>query len=144
MAAGAEHLPQVVDLFTRLADRFANFIESADKSGSLDTFMDRGLKALEQIAEIGINAIKIVNDLSNAFEGDLLQTIVDLTDKLHDFLSSPEGQTQAQAVDSGGQGPVRGVASDPGGPAGAVRRGVRCRQGGAERHPAGAQLCSPA
>lgn len=94
MAAGAEHLPQVVELFTRLADRFANFIESADKSGKLDEFMDRGIKALEQIAEIGINAIKIVNDLSNAFDGDLLQTIVDLTGKLHTFLSSDEGKAK--------------------------------------------------
>lgn len=94
MAAGAEHLPQVVDLITRLAERFAVFIETADKNGTLDKFMDEGVEALANIAEIGINAMKIINDLSNAFEGDLLGTIVKLTDKLHTFLSSTEGQQQ--------------------------------------------------
>lgn len=94
MAAGTEHLPQLVDLITRLAERFAVFIEKADKSGALDKFMDEGIEALGNIAEIGINALKIINDLSNAFEGDLLGTIVELTDKLHEFLSSTEGQQQ--------------------------------------------------
>lgn len=92
MAAGTEHLPQLVELITRLADRFAVFIEQADKSGALDKFMDEGIEALGNIAEIGINAMKIISDLSNAFEGDLLGTIVELTDKLHEFLSSTEGQ----------------------------------------------------
>lgn len=94
MAAGAEHLPQLIDLFTRLADRFATFIDTADKSGKLDEFMDRGITALENIVEIGLNAIKIVNDLSNAFEGDLLGTIRDLTERLHNFLASDQGQQQ--------------------------------------------------
>lgn len=91
-AAGAEHLPQVVELIGRLADRFASFIDKADKSGALDAFMDRGVDALSKMAEIGINVIKIVHDLASAFQGDLLQTIVDLTAKWHTFLSSDAGK----------------------------------------------------
>jgi hypothetical protein len=94
MAAGAEHLPQMVDLFTRLADRFANFIEEADRSGALDKFMDEGVEALANMAELGINIIQIVGDLGKAFEGDLLASLVKLTDKWHEFLSSDEGQAK--------------------------------------------------
>lgn len=96
VAAGAEHLPQVVDLIGRLADRFANFIEAADRNGNLDKFLDDGIKALSDIAELGINAIQIINDFSNAFRGafgdDLLSSMVKITDRWHEFLSSAEGQ----------------------------------------------------
>lgn len=92
MAAGAEHLPQVVDLFGRLADRFADFIEEADKSGKLDEFMDRGIGALSKLAELGINLIQIVYNLGEAFEGDMLQGLVDVTQKFEDWIKSAEGQ----------------------------------------------------
>lgn len=94
MAAGAEHLPQVVDLFTRLADRFANFIEAADRSGALDKFMDRGVDALGKMAELGINLLEIVYNLGEAFSGDLLQGLVDVTQKFADWIKSAEGQKQ--------------------------------------------------
>lgn len=96
IAAGTEHLPQVVNLITQLADRFAVFIEKADKDGSLSKFMDNGIKAFGQLAEIGINLVKIINDFSNGFRGafnqDLLTTMVKITENWHKFLSSAEGQ----------------------------------------------------
>jgi hypothetical protein len=96
MAAGAEHMPQLVQLFTTLADRFANFIETADKSGALDKFLDEGITALGNIAELGINVVKIINDFSTAFRSafgtDLLTKFVEITDRWHEFLSSAEGQ----------------------------------------------------
>lgn len=96
MAAGAEHLPQLVQLFTTLAERFALFIETADKDGSLDKFLSDGIDALGNMAELGINLVKVINDFSNAFRGafgtDLLTKMVQMTDQWHKFLSSEEGQ----------------------------------------------------
>jgi len=96
VAAGSEHLPQVVELMTRLADRFANFIETADKNGTLDKFMDEGIKAIGDLAETGINLVKIAQDFAKAFRSafgkDIFQTIRDITAEWHTFLSSKEGQ----------------------------------------------------
>lgn len=96
IAAGAEHLPQLVNLIGTLADRFALFIENADKDGTLDKFMSDGIKAFGNLIELVINGIKIVNDFSNAFRSsfgtDLLTKMVQITDKWHEFLSSAEGQ----------------------------------------------------
>ncbi|QAX93099.1 tape measure protein [Mycobacterium phage RedRaider77] len=92
MAAGAEHLPQLVDLFTRLAERFANFVETADRNGNLDKFLDRGIGALEKMAELGINLIQIISSLGDTFDGDLLQSLVDATQKFEDWINSAEGQ----------------------------------------------------
>jgi hypothetical protein len=96
-AAGAEHMPQLVDLFTNFADRFAIFIEKADANGSLDEFLDKGIGALADMAEIGLNVIQIVNDLSDAFGGNILTDIKSLTDSWHAFLSSEEGQAKLRA-----------------------------------------------
>lgn len=97
MAAGAEHMPQFVNLMEKLLTRFATFIETADKSGALDNFMDRGITSLERMIEIGLNLVKIMNDLGNAFGGDLLRNIQDLTTKWHTFLSSQQGQDKLKA-----------------------------------------------
>lgn len=95
-AAGAEHLPQIVDLVGRLADRFANFIEKADRSGDLDAFLDRGVKALGDMVDIGVNLVKVINDLSNAFGGDFLQTLKDTTAEWHEGLASDAGQKKVK------------------------------------------------
>lgn len=96
VAAGTEHLPQVVDLVGQLLDRFANFIEKADQNGTLDTFMNNGIQAMKDLAETGINMLKIINDLSTAFRGafgqDIFGMLSNITGKLHEFLSSAEGQ----------------------------------------------------
>jgi hypothetical protein len=96
VAAGTEHLPQVVDLVGQLLDRFANFIEKADQNGTLDTFMNNGIQAMKDLAETGINMLKIINDLSTAFRGafgqDIFGMLSNITEKWHEFLSSAEGQ----------------------------------------------------
>lgn len=96
MAAGAEHLPQLVGLIGTLVDRFALFIEKADQNGSLDKFMSDGIVALGNLVQLAVNAMKIINDFGNAFKSafgtDLLTRMVQITDKWHQFLSSEEGQ----------------------------------------------------
>lgn len=96
MAAGAEHLPQVVNLMTILMNRFAKFVTDADKSGALDKFLDKGVDALSSIADIGINAISIIDSFStafhNAFGEDLLTMIARISGKWAEFLGSEEGQ----------------------------------------------------
>ena len=96
VAAGTEHLPQVIDLINQLATRFANFIEEADRNGTLDKFMDDGITALKNLTEIGINLVKVINDFSNAFRTafgeDILTKIANITSRWHEFLSSDEGQ----------------------------------------------------
>lgn len=94
VAAGTEHLPQVIDLFTNLADRFERFIKQADEDGSLDTFLSDGVTALKDMAETGINLVKIINDLSKAFGGNLIGSLSDATGKLHEYLASAEGQAK--------------------------------------------------
>lgn len=94
VAAGSEHMPQVIELFTRFAERFAIFIDKADKDGTLDKFLDKGVGALGDMVEIGLNMIQIVNDLSNAFGGNILTDIKSITDSWHEFLSSEEGQAK--------------------------------------------------
>lgn len=93
-AAGAEHLPQIIDLIGTLTERFATFIDNADKDGTLDSFMDRGVEALGYVAEIAINMLKVTNDLGKAFDGNLLKTLSDMTARWHEFLSSEEGQAK--------------------------------------------------
>lgn len=101
-AAGAEHLPKVIDIFTKLADRFATFIETADKNGKLDEWMNKGIDALSNLADIGVNLVKIVGDLGNAFGGNLIKNIKDATDKFVAFLESPKGkQSLKDMVDQG-------------------------------------------
>lgn len=95
VAAGSEHLPQIINLFTQLATRFTNFINEADRDGSLDTFFNKGVTALSDLADTGINAIKIINDLSTAFGGQgLIKNLSDATEKLHQYLASAEGQAK--------------------------------------------------
>jgi hypothetical protein len=133
MAAGAEHLPQVVGLFTQLADRFADFIDEADKNGTLDKFMNKGIDALSNLAETGITLVKIANDFSKAFRAgfgkDIFETIKDITAKWHEFLSSSEGQEEAAGLHQRRQEPVGRLEADPARPAGAVRGSVWCSQG---------------
>lgn len=100
-AAGAEHLPKVIDIFTKLADRFATFIETADKN-KLDEWMNKGIDALSNLADIGVDLVKIVGDLGNAFGGNLIKNIKDATDKFVAFLESPKGkQSLKDMVDQG-------------------------------------------
>ena len=92
VAAGTEKMPQLIGLITTLLQRFQIFIEEADRNGSLDKFLDKGIGALADMVEIGLNLIQIVNDLSEAFGGDILKDIKNITDSWHEFLSSDEGQ----------------------------------------------------
>ena len=94
VAAGSEHLPQVVNLMTRLADRFSTFIAEVDQNGKLDKFLDDGVGAMGDLAETGLNVIKIVNDLSQAFGGNLIKSLSDATGRLHEYLASAEGQAK--------------------------------------------------
>lgn len=98
VAAGAEKMPQLIDLFTTLATRFQNFITAADQDGRLDKWIDNGIKALSNLVDIGINLGQIIVDLSNAFGGDLLTTIKNVTGDLHKFLSGGEGQTKLAGI----------------------------------------------
>jgi len=95
-AAGSNTLPRLVDDFDKLADRFDKFISAADKDGRLDKWINDGITGFEQVGTILLNLGKSFTDITKAAGGGagLWGTIEQATGKLHEFLSSTEGQNK--------------------------------------------------
>jgi hypothetical protein len=95
-AAGSNTLPRLVDDFDKLADRFDKFISAADKDGRLDKWINDGITGFEQVGNILLNLGKSFTDITRAAGGGegLWGTIEKATGKLHEFLSSTEGQNK--------------------------------------------------
>jgi hypothetical protein len=92
-AAGTDVLPHMADSIAKVAERFANFIDAADKDGRLKKWMDEGLKGFSDLGNTLLNVGKIFHDIHEALGGPgLLDSVSKLTEKWHTFLSSAEGQ----------------------------------------------------
>lgn len=88
-----------------IATGFAEWIEEADKSGGLETFMENAAKYLRQIYEIGGSVIGIVGEFieilfpgSDAAGGGLLESIKQNLDKVKEWLGDPENQEQIRQM----------------------------------------------
>lgn len=93
-AVGSDFIPRLADGLTNLANRFNNFITKADQTGDLARWIDEGFKAAANLGNSLLNIGKIITDLTKAAGGDggFLQWLNDATARLHEFLSSDEGQ----------------------------------------------------
>jgi hypothetical protein len=94
-AAGSDAMPRIADAIGTVADRFADFIEAADKDGRLQEWIDEGLDGLTNLGNIALNLMQSFDSINKAIGGQgLLGTLENLTTRLRDFLASPEGQAK--------------------------------------------------
>lgn len=92
-AAGTDALPRVAEAIGKVADRFANFIDAADKDGRLKGWIDAGLKGFGDLGEILINVGKSFHSIDQALGGQgLLASLKDMTTRMANFLASTKGQ----------------------------------------------------
>lgn len=97
--AGSGFLPQLASTIGDLATKFGNFIQNANDTGKLDTWIQNGITAFGQLKDIVVN---VWNTLSGIFRvasgpggsGGLLKNLDDLTTKWSAWVNSPEGQNK--------------------------------------------------
>lgn len=94
-AAGSDVLPRLADATGRFADRLANALTEADKDGSLDAMINRGLDGLTSLGRTTLNFGKSLNAItSSAGGGSFLQWLETSTDRMQKFLNSAEGKNK--------------------------------------------------
>lgn len=100
-SAGSSFMPQMATWIKDTAQGFATWVEKAKASGQLGTWLSTAENALHDLWIIGGNVAKIIGDIFKGggadAGGNLLDTIVKLSTKLHVFLSSADGQHKLQA-----------------------------------------------
>lgn len=100
VAASSNVLPRLGDAAAKVFGRFDAFITRISGDGSLNKWIDQGLKALDNLGNAAINIVSIVDSISNAFDtvsghsGGFLTSLESGTKELADFLKSTKGQTE--------------------------------------------------
>jgi len=88
-------LPRLADGLAAGAERFDKFITHAVESGDFDRWMNRGIDGLHELANTGLNLVKIITDVTKAAgsdQGGFLKWLDSSVSKLHDLTSSESGQ----------------------------------------------------
>jgi len=81
------------------AQKVADFVARSRESGALRDFIDDGVVAFRQLADIIGNVLSIVNTLVGAIGGGgILGLLLQLTTTLKNFLNSAEGSAALQAL----------------------------------------------
>lgn len=95
-AVGTEYLPRISAAFGNIMQRFEAFVNRADADGSLDKWINNGMKALTQLGNSLLNVGSIVKSIADAFTASggksFGQVLQETTKKWADFLKSSEGQ----------------------------------------------------
>ncbi|QOP65569.1 tape measure protein [Mycobacterium phage Suigeneris] len=94
-AGGTDVLPRLADGLAAGAERFDKWVTKIDSDGRLNKWINDGITGLHQLAESGLNLVKIVTDItkaSGADQGGFLKWLNDATDRLHALTSSVSGQ----------------------------------------------------
>lgn len=100
VASSSNVLPRLGDAAAKVFGRFDSFITRISGDGSLNKWIDQGLRALDNLGNSAINIVSIVNSISNAFDtvsghsGGFLTSLESGTKELADFLKSTKGQTE--------------------------------------------------
>lgn len=95
---GSRFLPRMAVAFNRVMDRFDAFIDRADKDGSLERWIDQGLKLIASLGRSLINIGSILNSVTDAYQratgnvGGLATTVEKSLSGLAKRLASPQGQ----------------------------------------------------
>lgn len=95
-AVGSGKLPRLSDAFGDVMRRFEGFVSRAADDGSLDRWIDNGLKALTDLGNSLLNIGSIMTSVADAFTDSggkgLLELLEDGSKRLADFLKSASGQ----------------------------------------------------
>jgi hypothetical protein len=92
-AAGSNAMPALATQFAHLTDRFAKFIDTADKDGRLDQWINRGISGVESLARSAGNLVRMVYNIGQAFGGGMLPWLERTTKKWEEFFRTGSGQT---------------------------------------------------
>lgn len=101
VAVGSELLAEVTSGFSEAAEEAAAFVRNARETGQLREWMETGLSTIGDLIDLLQNLGSIVGSVFSAFQSEgagLLQTLVDLTGQVADFLQSFEGQEALHAL----------------------------------------------
>ncbi|AII28162.1 tail length tape measure protein [Mycobacterium phage Sparky] len=95
-AAGTDALPRLADAVGKVAERFARFIEAADKDGRLDKWINEGITGVTQLGNTVLNLGKWFTGLTSAAGGGgtFLQWLENVTDRWQKWTNSTEGQSK--------------------------------------------------
>lgn len=101
-AVGSGKLPRLSDAFGDVMRRFEGFVSRAADDGSLDRWIDNGLKALTDLGNSLLNIGSIMTSVADAFTDSggkgLLELLEDGTKRLADFLKSATGQEKLREL----------------------------------------------
>jgi len=96
---GARFLPRMATAFDHVTARFEAFVDRADKDGSLERWIDSGLKLMASLGRSIEYAGSILSSVSKAYEkatgnvGGFASTMERGLKKFSEYLSGPQGQT---------------------------------------------------
>lgn len=95
---GARFLPRLAFAFNRVMDRFDAFVARTDKDGSLERWIDQGLKLVASLGRSILHIGSILNSVTTAYQratgkaGGLAETFEGSLKRLADYLASAKGQ----------------------------------------------------
>lgn len=98
-AASSNALPRLGDAATKVFGKFDTFIARISNDGTLDKWIDQGLKAVDSLGHSLVNVVSIVSSIGKAFnaasgtQGGFLTSLDHATQKLSEFLKSANGQS---------------------------------------------------
>ncbi|WP_131821748.1 hypothetical protein [Mycobacteroides chelonae] len=94
----SDFLPRIGNAFTTVFNRFDQFTKRVSADGSLNRWIDTGLKAVGDLGNSLVNIGSIVSSVAGAFDkasghkGGFIATLAEETKKLDEFLKSTRGQ----------------------------------------------------
>lgn len=101
VAVGSEFLPGLTSGFGDAASAAADFVSEARRTGDLHRWISTGLSTLGDLWQLLKNIGSIVGTVFSAFDtagGGTLQTLIDLTGRVKEFLQSVEGQQALRSL----------------------------------------------
>jgi hypothetical protein len=97
-AAGTDVLPRLAVDISGVSQQFSSFITTADQSGALDRWINKGITGFEHLTSTIGNLGGSFGAITQNVQGDLLTSLDTATGKMKDFLTSPEGQNDIKQV----------------------------------------------
>ncbi|QHB37332.1 tail length tape measure protein [Mycobacterium phage BirdsNest] len=94
-AAGSDAVPRLVDGLAKGAERFDAWITRVDADGRLGKWINDGITGMRQLAESGLNLVKVVTNITKAAgadQGGFLRWLEEATGKLERITGGAKGQ----------------------------------------------------
>lgn len=100
-AVGSEMLSGTTGGFVKAAESAAAFVKNARETGALREWMQKGIDTLKKLGELFGNIGGIIGAVFSGFNAggkNFLDTMIEMTGKIEDFLRSVEGQSALKAL----------------------------------------------